>query len=234
MFIDFHTHILPGIDDGAVDVEMSLEMLAMLKKQGVGIVTATPHFYAHRQSVSEFLQKRRQSLESLLARKYEGMPAIVPGAEVYIERGIRYLELRPLCFGETDYILLEFPYMEFQSWMLEEVYHLCLTQSMIPVIAHLDRYIEMYSESAIEEILDFDDAVIQVNQEALFDNQSRHAVLRWIKERRQVIFGSDCHNLSTRSSREARAQSVLQSRLGRQWLNGYEEFTLNLIGNPSE
>ena len=42
--VDFHSHVLPGIDDGSKDPEMSLQMLCMLAKQGITHVVATPHF----------------------------------------------------------------------------------------------------------------------------------------------------------------------------------------------
>lgn len=44
--IDFHSHILPGMDDGSKSTQESLEMLDMLRAQGVDTVAATPHFYA--------------------------------------------------------------------------------------------------------------------------------------------------------------------------------------------
>jgi len=230
MFIDFHTHILPGIDDGARDVNMSLKMLSTLQKQGVGVVAVTPHLYWHRQPLSEFILNRQEALNVLLANQYEGMPIIVPGAEVYIEHGIRYEDVRPLCYADTNYILLELPYSNYQNWFLEEVYHLCLTRSVIPVFAHLDRYIDMYSENAMEEILDYQDAVIQINQEAILDGEHRNTVLKWIKEGRPVVFGSDCHDLKYRTSRELCLQAILKSKLGKDWLEDYEKFTLNLIG----
>ena len=46
---EYHCHILPGIDDGAKDVETSLEMIETMKSQGVDRIIATPHFYAHRE-----------------------------------------------------------------------------------------------------------------------------------------------------------------------------------------
>ncbi|HOR22980.1 MAG TPA: capsular polysaccharide biosynthesis protein, partial [Ruminococcus sp.] len=66
MLTDLHCHILPGIDDGAKDREMSLAMLDMMKEQGVGRAVATPHFYAHREkSVEAFLEKRRAAFQSI-------------------------------------------------------------------------------------------------------------------------------------------------------------------------
>ena len=63
--IDFHAHILPGIDDGSRDTEMSQAMLEAEMSQGVNTVVLTPHFYAHRRSIGHFLEKRQHALEKL-------------------------------------------------------------------------------------------------------------------------------------------------------------------------
>ena len=55
--IDFHTHILPGIDDGSHSTEMTKEMLRREAQMGVTHVYATPHFYAHRSNIGRFLEK---------------------------------------------------------------------------------------------------------------------------------------------------------------------------------
>ena len=57
---DFHTHILPGVDDGSPSVEDSLAMLRKEAEQDVWQVLATPHFYANVDSPDSFLQKRRK------------------------------------------------------------------------------------------------------------------------------------------------------------------------------
>ena len=49
--IDFHSHILPGIDDGARNVQTSLSMLDMVAAQHVDVMIATPHFYASRDRI---------------------------------------------------------------------------------------------------------------------------------------------------------------------------------------
>ena len=182
MFADFHTHVLPDIDDGARDFETSHLMLSMLKERGVGVVAATPHFYAHRQPISEFLQKRQRSLDTLLNGRTDNMPDIVPAAEVYVEREIRHIDLRPLCYRNTDCLLVELPYMSYQAWFLEEVYNLCLRQSLTPVFAHLERYTALYPEDAIREILDFDNAIIQINLESLLNVKTREFVKRLVKK----------------------------------------------------
>ena len=71
MPIDFHTHILPGIDDGSRNVEMSLRMLAAQREQQVDEIVATPHFYAQKDSVEEFLLRRQCSYEKLKTKMAE-------------------------------------------------------------------------------------------------------------------------------------------------------------------
>ena len=61
MFIDFHTHILPGIDDGSASVEESIELLKAEAAQGITKVVATPHFYANYDSPERFLERRAKA-----------------------------------------------------------------------------------------------------------------------------------------------------------------------------
>ena len=230
MFVDFHSNFIPGIDDGARDLEMSLEMMSMLEKQGVGILVATPHFYPHKQGLDDFLRIRQNSLDLLNGSRREGMPVIIPAAEVYIEHDVQNLNLRPLCFEGTDYLLVELPYSAYESWFIDEVYNLCINQSLTPIFAHLDRYITIYNQDAINEIIDFDDAVIQVNYRALFESKLRKAVIKWIKDGHTVVFGSDCHNVGTRQPDDLKAvKSVIQSKLGKDWLNQFERISLEII-----
>ena len=87
LLTEYHCHILPGIDDGSDSVETSLQMVEMMKNQGVERICATPHFYAHREkSVAEYLKKRQAALEQI-----QGQTAVTDihlGAEVAIEHGI--------------------------------------------------------------------------------------------------------------------------------------------------
>ena len=65
--IDWHSHILPGIDDGSGSIEESLALLKMQREQGADTVIATPHFFADDETVDEFLARRQESLDSLLS-----------------------------------------------------------------------------------------------------------------------------------------------------------------------
>ena len=78
--IDFHSHILPGIDDGSRNVEESLLLMTEMREQGVSTVIATPHFYADEQPVDTFLRRRTEAYDHLMARQTPDMPQIRLGA----------------------------------------------------------------------------------------------------------------------------------------------------------
>ena len=81
--IDFHTHILPGIDDGCRNIEEACSLLNMLEQQGVDTVVLTPHYYGRRSDVSNFLEKRTVAFEKLKAH-YRGNIRFVLGCECNI------------------------------------------------------------------------------------------------------------------------------------------------------
>lgn len=196
MLTDLHCHILPGIDDGAKDREMSLAMLDMMKEQGVERAVATPHFYAHREkSVETFLEKRRAAFQSIA----ESSPLpIILGAEVAIEHGISELPgIERLAYENTGLILLELPYRGFESWMTGEIEAVSAEYGLKVILAHVHRYLEYYSKEEMERILRLD-VIPQINNEAFTTFRERHFVKRLIKEGRRLAFGSDAHNLTTR------------------------------------
>ena len=103
--VDFHTHILPGIDDGSSSVEESLAMLQMEKEQGASLVVATPHFYPQNDRPEKFLQRRKAAFEQLTEKisPDDKLPQIILGAEVYYFKGIGQWEgLRDFAIENTN------------------------------------------------------------------------------------------------------------------------------------
>ena len=88
--VDFHSHILPGIDDGSQSVEESLALLRMEAEQGIRRVVATPHFYPRHDTPDRFLRRRARAEEILRDEmaKEPGLPELCIGAEVYFFSGI--------------------------------------------------------------------------------------------------------------------------------------------------
>ena len=90
--IDWHSHILPGIDDGSRNVEESISLLNSQMAQGVKVAIATPHFYANDESVESFVDKRSKAFELLKAEVPETSLEIRLGAEVKYYEGISRLD----------------------------------------------------------------------------------------------------------------------------------------------
>ena len=199
MLTDHHSHILPGIDDGSKSVDMSLEMIKMLRAQGVGRIVSTSHFYAHREQgdVEQFLRKRQYAYESLMAAS-PAIDNIILGAEVAIEQGISELSgIEKLAYQGTGYILLEFPYTSFGDWMIEEIENITYNFKLTPIIAHLHRYLDDYSKSQIQAVLSLG-AVIQFNNE-VFETWGGRRFFKSVADAGHTfVFGSDTHNTSTR------------------------------------
>ena len=111
--VDFHTHILPQLDDGANDETMAIAMLESEVKQGVTDVLFTPHYYGKTCSPDDFLEQRNEAWNSLKTHAPVGLNVYL-GAEVHFTgvNVIDYEELCKLAIADTEYILIEFPFTE--------------------------------------------------------------------------------------------------------------------------
>ena len=139
--IDFHSHILPGIDDGSKDAATSLLMLNALKKQGADTVCATSHFYATQRTVDRFLFRRQEAWDRLCEVLPQDAPRILLGAEVLYYPGIANMEELPsLCLEGTRLLLLEMPFEPWTGYMTREVSDLARRGDVQLLMAHIERY----------------------------------------------------------------------------------------------
>lgn len=216
---DFHSHILPKIDDGAETSDVSAEMLLSLGRQGVETVCLTPHYSYHREPLDHFLARRQASYERLRERIFQrqitkGIPEIRLGAEVCIEPDlIEEKRIRELCYTGTHALLLEFPFCRLESRVYETVENLALKYKICPVIAHLDRYRELFGRDEIERILNIPNVVVQVNAEALEGVFNRRFALSLLEQRVPLVLGSDAHNMDSRPPHIEKAYTVVDAKL---------------------
>lgn len=195
---DFHTHILPKMDDGAKDATISMGMLNALQAQGVETVLFTPHYYANQETPLAFLERRTAALTAL--QTAGEMPlATVLGAEVHLMRELADIsDIEKLCIGDSGYMLLEMPYLPLADWMIEGIENIYYQYGCKPLLAHLTRYAAYYTEKDFDTLLSLQDVVVQVNTEDLHHRYLRKLVKKWIKRGIPVVFGSDCHSLGRR------------------------------------
>lgn len=210
--IDWHSHILPGIDDGSQSAEESIAMLKMLSEQGVKEVVATPHFFANNETVESFLTRRDEAYEKLKEQLFEGAPKIRLGAEVSYYSGISRLpDLKQLCIQDTKCLLLEMPMTKWTEYILKEVEELAHRGKITLILAHVDRY---FQSAKVWERLGESGCVMQINAGSVIGLATRFRMLRLLQRRAVHCVGSDCHNTTSRAPRIGRAFDIIEKKLG--------------------
>lgn len=196
---DFHSHILPRMDDGAKTTQESLAMLELLKKQGVETVFLTPHYDVQNESVENFLTRREASMQSLLPVLSEKtVPQLELGAEILLRRGISKTDLFPLVTSKNT-ILLELPYVPFQPWMAEEIENIAYGLRVTPLLAHVERYHSFYTEENYETLFSLEHIEVQMNCNTFTNRHGRQFLKKILKRGFMPYFGTDTHNLSSRA-----------------------------------
>ena len=213
---DMHSHILPGMDDGSADPAMSLEMLRQAGQQGIPKVLATPHYYPV-ESVEDFLKRRDRAAEALrqaMAEANEPLPEVCLAAEVAYRPGISFEEnLRKLCIGDSEFLLLELPFATWGSEVLRDIRNITCTKGITPILAHLERYLQFQKKKVLLEVLQ-QGVLVQMNAEAVLERKTRRTAMKLLKTGTVQLLGSDCHNLTTRSPNLGEAVKQLQQVRG--------------------
>lgn len=198
--IDIHSHIFPKIDDGSRSMEMSLEMLAEARRQGVTAVFLTPHCYYLDGISKEYLNSIVEKLQEKSGmRLYLGSEVLCSADNIYdVIRNLK-AGTYPTMNG-TKYVLTEF-YLhntyDNMKYMLSQI----KKAGYKPIIAHCERYAEFVG---IEQVRDMkkEDYLIQVNAFSLGEekNTKIHDLAMKILENGFMDFvGSDAHRTEHRN-----------------------------------
>ena len=198
MIIDIHSHILPKIDDGSLNLNMTYNMLKKYSKEGTKNIVATPHYCIGYVEVPLRKVKAMVRMLNKLAVKKGIDVVIYPGQEVYLTEKIidDYNSKRIGTINNSRYMLIEFNMFEFDCNILSYIYELRL-RGVVPIIAHPERYIPVVQNPCIINDL--------INEGCLFqlDSESIEGKFGWkIKKTAEILInnkiynfiGSDAHN----------------------------------------
>ncbi|HNZ49224.1 MAG TPA: hypothetical protein PKN92_10290 [Candidatus Hydrogenedentes bacterium] len=226
---DFHSHILPGIDDGSQSVKESLNLLRESARQGVTAMAATSHFYASEYSPKEFLAKRNAAWKQLEPYLEAGMPEIKLGAEVHYFEGIAQSEdVCMLRIEGTSLLLVEMPMSWWTSRMVDALLDLNSRPDTTVLLAHIERYLSMQDRKTWK-LLRSEGVKMQVNASFFWNPRTRRKALGMLKKKEIHALGSDCHNMENRPPRLADAKREISARLGKEaliWLRRQERCLL--------
>lgn len=230
--VDFHSHILPGIDDGSESLRESIAMLKMEAAQGIRHVVATPHFYPQHDTPERFLARRNQAEARLREEmeKHRGLPELHVGAEVYFFPGMRHSDqLSGLTIDEKSCILIEMPSAPWTGTMYRELEEIRTRQGLTPILAHVDRYIRPFHTHHIPEQLEQLPLLVQANASFFLRSQTRRMALKMLRMGRIHLLGSDCHNTTTRVPNLGDAVDVIKRHLDdgiMDWIRSYQDIAL--------
>ncbi len=210
--IDMHTHILPGIDDGASSEEEAIMLTEYLHHQQVTTAVCTPHFYPMEMTLEEFIKKRSAAMEMVSHSKIR----LISASETYLHRFLFFnKDLRPLCIENTNYLLIEFPDMK--AWtdtLMEELDKLIGYYNVNPIIAHIDRYKPLLRNKKLLGKLKNMGCLLQMNTTAVLKTDTKRKALNLIEDGYVEVLGSDCHNISYRPPVIAEARRIIMEKSG--------------------
>lgn len=232
MVTDFHSHILPGIDDGSESVEESIVLLRMEAEQGLAHVIATPHFYPRHDTPEQFLARRAQAEELLREEmeKHPGLPRVSVGAEVSWFRGISESDALPLLTAVGGkFILLEMPVGPWPESVCLELERIRSIWGITPVIAHAERcFVPFRTRRFLRQLSELP-VLVQADAAFFLNGFTAGRAIKLLKADRIHLLGSDCHNLTDRKPNLGAAAERIRRKLGQNALERICEYEHRLL-----
>ena len=191
--IDFHSHILPQIDDGSISIEETINILKEAKQVGFTKVISTSHYINGYYESNEI--ERTELLEKI---KQENVDVeLYLGSEIYISENIVELlkDRKASSINNSRYVLFELP-MGNETFLAKEMIYRLIENNYIPVIAHPERY--SYVQDNVEYVRDLKEmgAMFQANYGSiigLYGKKAEKTVEKLLKEDLIQFLGSDVH-----------------------------------------
>jgi protein-tyrosine phosphatase len=217
-YIDLHSHILPGFDDGAQDDAQALRMARMAVADGVECVVATPH------SVDGVWVQLPDAVREATTRlqamcQEQGIDLrIVPGLEAYIAPDLPGRVTRePGCtLGGTRYLLLEFPLQQYPRYVEQTIFELQVA-GFVPIIAHPERYTEVIKDPSLIHTLVERGVLTQVTAASLtgaFGREVQETAQMFLAHGLTHVIASDAHGTGPRSPMLSEAVAVAAELVG--------------------
>ena len=226
-FIDIHSHLLPGVDDGSKNLEESLVMVEQYIKAGYSASIASPHF-----DQARFVVESGRVIEktNLLNNEIEiqGLDfRVYPGNEIQIDFDtIKNLDDgKALRLNNSRYILAELPVHTKPNYV-ENIFYDMQLRGWIPIIAHAERY--TYVQENPDWLIPYikSGCLIQMNLSSLSDSTSLKTCKKLLNRGMVHIVGTDSHQSEWRSPDVSEELNILKD------LVGYESFDLYTSINP--
>jgi len=232
--IDIHSHILPGIDDGSKNVNMTLDMLKIAEADGTTEIVATPHFCrGHGETSYEDVKNLVMDFNSLV--KKEGMTININyGQEVYYSENMieDYKNGIIGTINDSRYLLFELPMNKFYRETFDMLYELQV-MDIVPILAHPERYKPIIDKpSNINKFID-EGILFQMNSGSLtgaFGANVKKTANILLDNGIYNFIGSDAHNNNSRGTGISKAMEILGKK-NKGFKKIFNESSKNLLKN---
>ena len=223
--IDIHTHILPGIDDGAADIYDSIEMAALARDNGTTVIVATPHCNLPGMYTNYFSKEYCSVFEQTKAILKREVPEItlLAGMEVFTTEALPRLLTEGKIFpiNRTRYILMEFDFGE-DPGFADEILRKVKEVRAIPVIAHAERYEFIQDDPEIAYQWKRRGCEIQINKGSFmgrFGQRAQRTSFELLNHNLVTVVASDAHSPIQRTTCMADAYDYLSGEYPAEYLD---------------
>jgi protein-tyrosine phosphatase len=235
-YFDIHSHILPGVDDGARDMEETMRMLTMAYEEGIRVMVATPHYEVGRNNAAADKLRQLHAMVKQEINKAGIDLVVLLGNE--IRYSISVIEAlnrgEALTMDGTRYILVEFhpstPYKQIWQGLND-----CIFAGYFPILAHAERYQCLVKNPKLVGELNQLGTYIQINLSSItggITNPKTHFCRKIIKKGWVHFLGTDSHNAKERIPRAKEAVAFLTKKYGEPTVKQlFWENPLSMIAN---
>lgn len=236
LMIDIHSHILPNVDDGAKDIDESIEMAKQYIDNGINKVIATPHYIEGAENSTKDLNlKVLESLKEALYQKGLDLDVYL-GNEIYVTMDInKYLDENKISsLNNSRYILIELPMFDIPLYMANLIYEILL-KGYVPIIAHPERNARIIENPNLLYGFIMKGALTQLNLPSLegrYGDKIKTTSELLLKHNMIHFVGTDAHSKNKRSPNVKNSLNLLKKLLDKEtyrrvtYLNG-----LDLLNN---
>ena len=220
--VDLHSHILPGLDDGARSFKESVEIAIAAVRDGTTVMAATPHVRDDFPTAVTTMERLVRELSEILREKGIGLQ-IRGGAEIAIPRlqALDTDELRRFGLGGNPrYLLVEFPYLGWPLSLESEIWNL-KRRGITPVIAHPERNPEVQLEPSSIAPFVAAGALVQLTAASLdgrLGQRNKYTAHRLIAAECAHLIASDAHWPGLRRAGTSSAAAAVRDTRLATWL----------------
>ena len=204
--IDIHSHVLFDIDDGAEDLDTSVDMCMDAYENGCRTLLLTPHFMDYK-NIEDFVNERDEKIRILrkILKTEEIHLNLLPGAELFLNDKIFHApNLDKLTINGTRYMLCEMSLGAFNTRHVTMWFNELIKRGYKPILAHPERYYELHHDySLIDDLLQLG-VLFQVNLDSLIGVNGPDAQgmgIDMVRRNLAQFIASDAHDLVYRHTR---------------------------------